>query len=54
MTKIISVEIHEFGFDANNLGNLTGADSVGAVGYAKGVISRIAKFAVVIKAEDGC
>jgi L-alanine-DL-glutamate epimerase-like enolase superfamily enzyme len=54
MTKIISVEIHEFGFNANNLGNLTGADSVGAVGYAKGVISRIAKFAVVIKTEDGC
>ena len=26
MTKITEVEIHEFGFDAVNLGNLTGAD----------------------------
>ena len=54
MTKITEVEIHEFGFDAVNLGNLTGADSVGAVGYAKGSISRVAKFAVVIRTEDGC
>ena len=53
MTKITEVEIHEFGFDAVNLGNLTGADSVGAVGYAKGSISRVAKFAVVIRTEDG-
>ncbi|MBH67833.1 MAG: mandelate racemase [Rhodospirillaceae bacterium] len=54
MTKITRVEIHEFGFDAANLGNLTGADSVGAIGYAKGAVSRIAKFAIVIITEDGC
>lgn len=54
MTKITKVEIHEFTFDAVNLGNMTGADSVGAVGYSKGSISEVAKFAVVIEAEDGC
>ena len=54
MTKITKVEIHEFTFDAINLGNMTGADSVGAVGYSKGSISKVAKFAVVIKTEDGC
>ena len=54
MTKITKVEIHEFTFDAINQGNMTGADSVGAVGYSKGSISKVAKFAVVIKTEDGC
>ena len=53
MTKITKVEIHEFTFDAVNLGNMTGADSVGAVGYSKGSISEVAKFAVVIETEDG-
>ena len=52
MTKITKVEIHEFTFDAVNLGNMTGADSVGAVGYLKGSISEVAKFAVVIETED--
>ena len=36
MTKINTIELHEFKFEAKNLGNLTGADSVGAVGYMKG------------------
>ena len=35
MTRIKSVELHEFEFDAVNLGNLTGAKTIGAVGYAK-------------------
>lgn len=35
MTKITQMEIHGFGFDVPNLGNLTGADSVGATGYMK-------------------
>ena len=30
---------HEFPFDAVNLGNMTGTDSVGAVGYSKGRVS---------------
>ena len=36
MTIIKQVELHEFEFNAKNLGNLTGADSVGAFGYLKG------------------
>lgn len=54
MTKITRVEVHEFGFNARNLGNLTGADSVGAMGYAKGATSRFSKYAVRIETEDGC
>ncbi|MBL6598502.1 MAG: mandelate racemase [Alphaproteobacteria bacterium] len=54
MTKITRVEVHEFGFDAKNLGNLTGADTVGAMGYAKGETSRFFKYAVRIETEDGC
>ena len=53
MTKINNVELHEFKFDAKNLGNLTGAESVGAVGYMKGVSTEIKKYAVVICTEDG-
>ena len=53
MTKINNVELHEFKFDAKNLGNLTGADSVGAFGYMKGASSEIKKYAVVISTEDG-
>ena len=44
MTKITKVEIHEFTFDAINLGNMTGADSVGAVGYSKGSISKAVSY----------
>ena len=53
MTKINNVELHEFKFEAKNLGNLTGAESVGAFGYMKGESSEIKKFAVVISTEDG-
>ncbi len=53
MTKINNVELHEFNFEAKNLGNLTGAESVGAFGYMKGESSEIKKFAVVISTEDG-
>ena len=53
MTKINNIELHEFKFDAKNLGNLTGAESVGAVGYMKGVSTEIKKYAVVICTEDG-
>ena len=54
MTKINRVEIHEFGFNAKNLGNMTGADTVGAMGFAKGMTSRFNKYAVLIETEDGC
>ena len=53
MTKINNVELHEFKFDAKNLGNLTGAESVGAFGYMKGESAEIKKYAVVISTEDG-
>jgi len=53
MTIIKQVELHEFKFKAKNLGNLTGADSVGAVGFSKGSFSEIKKFAVIIITEDG-
>ena len=36
MNKISRVEIHEFTHIANNLGLLTNANTIGAVGYAKG------------------
>ena len=53
MTKINNVELHEFKFEAKNLGNLTGAESVGAFGYMKGESAEIKKYAVVISTEDG-
>ena len=53
MTIIKQVELHEFDFKAKNLGNLTGAESVGAFGYLKGSFSKIKKFAVVIITDDG-
>ena len=54
MTTITRVEIHEFAFDAKNLGLMSGARSVGAVTFAKGETTRIPKFAVRIETEDGC
>ncbi len=54
MTRIERVEIHEFSFDARNLGNLTGANTIGAFGYAPGASTRLPKYAVVIQTDDGC
>lgn len=54
MSKITRVEIHEFEFDAVNLGRFTGAKSIGALSYQKGAVSRVPKFAVRIETEDGC
>ena len=53
MTKITRVEIHEFGFDVPNLGNLTGVTGW-SNRLCQGAVSRIEKFAVVIITEDGC
>ena len=41
MTIINRVELHEFKFKAKNLGNMTGANSVGAFGYAKNQVTEI-------------
>ena len=53
MTLIKKVELHEFKFPVNNLGNLTGANSVGAFGYSKGEVSELKKFAIKIITDDG-
>ena len=54
MTVITRVEIHEFEFDAINLGNLTGANTIGAIGYSKNAVMRVPKYAVVVETADGC
>ncbi|MDP6952578.1 MAG: enolase C-terminal domain-like protein [Alphaproteobacteria bacterium] len=54
MTRIARVEIHEFGFDAHNLGRHGDGESLGGVGYAKGAVTRLSKYAVRIETEDGC
>ena len=53
MTIINKVELHEFKFKAKNLGNITGANSVGAFGYAKDQATEVKKFAVKIITDDG-
>ena len=53
MTLIKQVELHEFKFPVYNLGNLTGANSVGAFGYSKGEVSELKKFAIKIITDDG-
>ena len=52
MTKINKIELHEFKFTVENLGNLTGANSVGAYGYSKGSKSELRKFAIRIVTDD--
>ena len=54
MTKITRVEIYEFTHTVHNLGNLTNANTIGAVGYSKGSSVEMDKYAVTIKTEDGC
>lgn len=54
MTRITRVEIHEFGFDARNLGRSAEGGSIGGVSYLKGASTRISKYAVRIETADGC
>ena len=54
MSKITRVEIYEFAHTVHNLGNLTNANTIGAVGYSKGSSVEMDKYAVIIKTEDGC
>ena len=54
MNQIKRVEIHEFTHTAKNLGLLTNANTIGAVGYAKGKSIKLDKYAVVIETTDGC
>ena len=54
MTLITRVEIHEFAFDAPNLGPISGTNSIGGLAFSRGAVSRIGKYAVRIETEDGC
>ncbi len=54
MTKISRVEIHEFGFDAPNLGRSADGSSIGGVSFARGEVTRVTKYAVRIETADGC
>ncbi len=54
MTLISRVEIHEFEFDAVNLGQMSDAKTVGSVTYVKGAVTRLPKYAVRIVTTDGC
>ena len=51
MTKI-KIKLCEFKFTVNNIGNITGVNSVGALGYSKGSKSELKKFAIKIITED--
>jgi len=54
MSQIKRVEIHEFKHIAQNLGLLTNANTIGAVGYANNQSNGLDKYAVVIETKDGC
>lgn len=54
MTVITRVEVHEFEFDATNLGTLTGANTIGAFGFSRGESVRMMKYACVVETGDGC
>jgi L-alanine-DL-glutamate epimerase-like enolase superfamily enzyme len=54
MSRIVRVEIHEFTFEAANLGRSTAGQSIGAVGFERGAKTAIPKYAVVIETGDGC
>ena len=49
----MKIEIHEFSHSVKNLGLLTSAKTIGAVGYSKGAKIDIEKYAVVITTSDG-
>ena len=54
MTKIDKVELHEFQFEAVNLGLSANTNSIGGLSYEKGAKTPITKYAVEIFTEDGC
>ena len=54
MTRISRVEVHEFGFDAVNLGRAAEGGSIGSLSFRKGATSRVSKYAVRIETVDGC
>ena len=54
MTKIDKVELHEFQFEATNLGLSANTNSIGGLSFEKGAKTPITKYAVEIFTEDGC
>ena len=54
MTKIDKVELHEFQFEAANLGLSANTNSIGGLSFEKGAKTLITKYAVEIFTEDGC
>ena len=54
MSRIRKIEIHEFEFEAKNLGRTAGVKSIGGLSYVKGAATRIPKYAVRLETEDGC
>ena len=53
MSKIIKIEIHEFSHKVKNLGVLTNANTIGAVGFSRGEETKLDKYAVVVTTADG-
>ncbi|MDB0059911.1 hypothetical protein N9E97_00870 [Planktomarina sp.] len=53
MSQIVKVEVHEFSHNVKNLGLLTNAKTIGAVGYSKGEETEVEKYALVITTADG-
>ena len=53
MSKIIKIEIHEFSHKVKNLGVLTNANTIGAVGFSRGQELELDKYAVVVTTADG-
>ena len=53
MSKIIKVEIYEFSHKVKNLGLLTHANTIGAVGFSRGEESELDKYALIITTADG-
>jgi L-alanine-DL-glutamate epimerase-like enolase superfamily enzyme len=54
MARIQEIEVIEFGFDARNLGIAAdGGKQIYNIGYKRGGVLRMTKFAIVIRADDG-
>ena len=54
MTRISRVELHQFQFEAVNLGFSANTSSIGGLSYSRGARSQINKYAVQVVTEDGC
>ena len=52
MTKIDKVELHEFHFEATNLGLSANTNSIGGLSFEKGAKTPITKYAVEILKLD--